>query len=146
MKSNVRQRLLASTLLFGAVATPQAAMAQTTDPQNAQTAPVTSAPDANAGTQDPGASGQSPGQPVTASQDIIITGSRIPRPDLTSSSPLAVVKDEEFSLTGSSNVEQVLNALPQVIPSFTAFSNNPGNGVALLNLRGLGVVRNLVLV
>jgi outer membrane receptor protein involved in Fe transport len=145
---NVRQRLLASTLLFGAAAAPGQVYAQTTptEPPANQTAPVTSQPDINAGTQDPGSSGQTVGAPVPAPQDIIITGSRIPRPDLTSSSPLAVVKNEEFQLTGSSNVESVLNAMPQVIPSFTAFSNNPGGGVALLNLRGLGVQRNLVLV
>jgi len=56
------------------------------------------------------------------------------------------VKNEEFKLSGSNNVESVINALPQVAPSFTAFSNNPGGGVALLNLRGLGTNRNLVLV
>ena len=144
---NVRQRLLASTLLVG-VAVPTQAYAQATpaEPPSNQTAPVTTQPDINAGTQDPGSSGQTTGAPVPAPQDIIITGSRIPRPDLTSSSPLAVVKSEEFQLSGATNVEQVLNALPQVIPSFTAFSNNPGGGVALLNLRGLGVQRNLVLV
>src|SRR3954467_12624594 len=106
---NVRQRLLASTLLFGAVATPSQVYAQTApvnEPPGNQTAPMTSQPDINAGTQDPGSSGQSVGAPVPAPQDIIITGSRIPRPDLTSSSPLAVVKAEEFQLSGASNVEQ----------------------------------------
>ncbi|MFL6761554.1 MAG: TonB-dependent receptor domain-containing protein [Sphingomicrobium sp.] len=150
MKSNVRQRLLASTLLFGTAAVPAPVWAQQagtpTEPPANQTAPVTSQPDINAGTQDPGSSGQSTGQPVPAAQDIIITGSRIPRPDLTSSSPLAVVKAEEFKLSGATNVEQVINTLPQVIPGATAFSNNPGGGVATLNLRGLGTNRNLVLV
>jgi iron complex outermembrane receptor protein len=77
---------------------------------------------------------------------IVITGSRIARRDLESSSPVAVVAAEEFQLSGTVNVEQVLNALPQVIPGTTAFSNNPGGGVATLNLRGLGTQRNLVLV
>ena len=65
---------------------------------------------------------------------------------MTSTSPLAVVQDEEFTLSGAVNVEQVLNTLPQVIPGTTSFSNNPGGGVATLNLRGLGTQRNLVLV
>jgi iron complex outermembrane recepter protein len=77
---------------------------------------------------------------------IVVTGSRIVRRDLTSSSPLAVVSSEEFKLSGQVNVEAVLNSLPQVIPGATAFSNNPGGGVATLNLRGLGSQRNLVLV
>ena len=77
---------------------------------------------------------------------IVVTGSRIARRDLDSAAPLAVVSAEEFKLTGAVNVEQVLNALPQVIPGTTSFSNNPGGGVATLNLRGLGTNRNLVLV
>src|SRR5690242_3271889 len=144
---NVRQRLLASTLLVGTFVPTQAyAQATPPEPPANQTAPVTSQPDLNAGTADPGSSGQTTGATVPAPQDIIITGSRIPRPDLTSSSPLAVVKNEEFKLSGQNNVEQVINSLPQVAPSLTAFSNNPGGGVALLNLRGLGTNRNLVLV
>jgi outer membrane receptor protein involved in Fe transport len=77
---------------------------------------------------------------------ITVTGSRIQRRDLTSPSPVAVVQDEEFRLSGATNVEQVVNTLPQVIPGSTAFSNNPGGGVATINLRGLGSQRNLVLV
>lgn len=77
---------------------------------------------------------------------IVVTGSRIQRRDLTSTSPLAVVQDEEFKLSGAVNVEQVINTLPQVVPGSTAFSNNPGGGVATLNLRGIGSARTLVLV
>lgn len=139
MKLSFRQRLLASTLLVGAVAAPNQAWAQSTD--QSPEPPATSEPDPNAGAQDPG----SPSASEPAGE-IIITGSRIPRPDLTSSSPLAVVQDEEFKLSGANNVEQVINTLPQVVPSLSAFSNNPGGGVALLNLRGLGSQRNLVLV
>lgn len=90
--------------------------------------------------------------PVEAAADeepgesIVVTGSRIQRNDLASTSPVAVVKAEEFTLTGTVNVEQVINTLPQVVPGTTSFSNNPGGGVATLNLRGLGSQRNLVLV
>jgi hypothetical protein len=75
---NVRQRLLASTLLVGAFAAPTQVYAQTTptEPPSNQTAPVTSQPDLNAGTTDPGSSGVSTGSPVPAPQDIIITGSQ----------------------------------------------------------------------
>lgn len=82
----------------------------------------------------------------TGGETIVVTGSRIQRRDLTSTSPLAVVQDEEFKLSGAVNVEQVINTLPQVVPGTTAFSNNPGGGVATLNLRGLGSARTLVLV
>lgn len=77
---------------------------------------------------------------------IVVTGSRIARTDVTSVAPVSVVGAEEFRLTGTVNAEQVLNTLPQVIPGTTAFSNNPGGGVATLNLRGLGSQRTMVLV
>ena len=77
---------------------------------------------------------------------IVVTGSRIQRTDLNSTSPIAVVSPEEFRLTGAVNVEQVLNTLPQVLPGVTGFSNNPGNGAVTLNLRNLGATRTLVLV
>ena len=77
---------------------------------------------------------------------IVVTGSRIVRRDLESAAPVAVIQDEEFKLSGTVNVEQVINTLPQVVPGATAFSNNPGGGVATLNLRGVGSTRTLVLV
>jgi outer membrane receptor protein involved in Fe transport len=79
-------------------------------------------------------------------QEITVTGSRFVRRDLESAAPVAVVQDEEFKLSGSVNVESVINTLPQVVPGATAFSNNPGGGVATLNLRGVGSTRTLVLV
>ncbi|MDP3550197.1 MAG: TonB-dependent receptor [Novosphingobium sp.] len=79
-------------------------------------------------------------------QAIVVTGSRIARSDVTSVAPVSIVGAEEFRLTGTVNAEQVLNALPQVIPGTTSFSNNPGGGVATLDLRGLGAQRTMVLV
>ena len=78
---------------------------------------------------------------------ITVTGSRIQRRvNVDTAAPIAVVQDEEFQLSGTVNVENVINTLPQVIPGTTSFSNNPGNGTATLNLRGLGTARSLVLV
>lgn len=79
-------------------------------------------------------------------QEIVVTGSRIARRNLETAAPVATVGAEEFSLSGTVNVEQVINTLPQVIPGTTAFSNNPGGGVSTLNLRGLGENRTMVLV
>jgi iron complex outermembrane recepter protein len=81
-----------------------------------------------------------------AEETIIVTGSRIARRDLETAAPLAVVSGQEFRNFAAVNVEQVINALPQVVPGTTAFSNNPGGGVATLNLRGLGAIRTSVLV
>ncbi len=79
-------------------------------------------------------------------EEVIITGSRIARRDFTSPSPVATVSAQEFKLTGSVNVEQMLNTLPQVVPGLTNTTNNPGNGTASVDLRGLGTNRTLVLV
>ncbi|MDQ8756475.1 TonB-dependent receptor [Sphingosinicella sp. LHD-64] len=124
MKITLRQRLLTSTLLLGMTGIATPAFAQN---DQADQAPVAS-------------------QEADTGEAIVITGSRIARRDLTSTSPVAVVSNEEFTLSGAVNVEQVINTLPQVIPGANSFSNNPGGGVATLNLRGLGTQRNLVLV
>ncbi|MEO0464182.1 MAG: TonB-dependent receptor [Pseudomonadota bacterium] len=77
---------------------------------------------------------------------IVVTGSRIQRRSTDSAAPIAVVDAEEFQLSGTVNVENVINQLSQVVPGTTAFSNNPGNGTASTDLRGLGAARTLVLV
>lgn len=77
---------------------------------------------------------------------IVVTGSRIQQRNVESAAPVAVVDSAEFELSGTVNVENVINQLPQVVPGTTSFSNNPGNGTATLNLRGLGAARTLVLV
>lgn len=79
-------------------------------------------------------------------EEVTVTGSRIVRRDLSAPSPISTVGAEEFQLTGAQNVEQVLATLPQTIPGFGSASNNPGNGTATVNLRGLGAQRTLVLV
>lgn len=76
--------------------------------------------------------------------DIVITGSRIPRPDVVSNSPVNVIGEEEIRLTGTVETEQLLNALPQAVAGAGAQSNG-GNLSATVNLRNLGTVRTLVL-
>lgn len=79
-------------------------------------------------------------------ETVTVTGSRIPRADLTSNSPVSVVGSEELRQSASLEVEQVLETLPQVVGTFGASSNNPGTGTATVDLRGLGPSRTLVLV
>lgn len=79
-------------------------------------------------------------------EEIVVTGSRIARPELTSSSPVTVVDSAAFEQAGAATVDSVLNELPQIIPALGAFSNNGGNGSATVDLRGIGAARTLVLV
>ena len=81
-----------------------------------------------------------------AMEQMVVTGSRIPRADIVANSPVSVVSGEEFELTGIVNTDQLLNTLPQVVPGLTNTSNNPGDGTATVDLRGLGTQRTLVLV
>ena len=82
----------------------------------------------------------------SALEEVIVTGSRIKRADLSSVTPVSVVTGEEFKISGNLNVEQKLAELPQTLPSFGPSSNNPGDGTARVDLRGIGTSRTLVLV
>ncbi|QIG54839.1 TonB-dependent receptor [Altererythrobacter sp. BO-6] len=86
------------------------------------------------------------GAEAETSSAIIVTGSRIVRPNLESPSPVAVVTGDETVEQADITLETYLNTLPQVNPAGTSTSNNPGNGgQSNINLRGLGANRNLVL-
>ncbi|WP_237067222.1 TonB-dependent receptor domain-containing protein [Microbulbifer guangxiensis] len=93
-----------------------------------------------------------PAMPAFAQQDaqlveeVVVTGSRIKRKDLESVTPLTSIGAEEFKISGNLNVEQKLAELPQTLPSFGPSSNNPGDGTARVDLRGLGSYRTVVLV
>ncbi len=78
-------------------------------------------------------------------EEITVTGSRIKRADFESISPVTTVDSERFSLAGPLGTEQLLNQLPQVLPGLTNTSNNPGDGTASVDLRGLGSKRTMVL-
>lgn len=123
MRLVVRKRLLASTLLLGVA---QPAWAQTD-------------PAATAAAQD---SAEENGE----GQEIVVTGSRLGGQQLEQASPIAVVSAREIALSGQVNVENIIKDLPQLVPSVTSASNNPGGGVATTDLRGLGATRTLVLV
>lgn len=77
---------------------------------------------------------------------VVVTGSRIARPDLASNSPISIITEDFFQQKGTVNVEEVLNQLPQVVPGLTAQVNNGGDGTATVDLRGLGPTRTLVLI
>jgi iron complex outermembrane recepter protein len=80
------------------------------------------------------------------SAPIVVTGSLIARPDLSSNSPITVVSGEVLQDQGAVNVEEALNQLPQVTPGLNANVNNGGNGTVSVDVRGLGSSRTLVLV
>jgi outer membrane receptor protein involved in Fe transport len=82
----------------------------------------------------------------TKVQEFVVTGSRIPSPNLTSVSPVTAVNAQEFKLEGTTRVEDLLNQLPQVVGGQSGFLSITSEGIATVNLRGLGSQRNLVLI
>lgn len=77
---------------------------------------------------------------------IAITGSRIKSPNLTSSSPITTVGSAEVKASGTTRVEDLLNALPQVFAEQGGNLSNGASGTATVNLRNLGSSRTLVLI
>ncbi len=78
--------------------------------------------------------------------DIVVTGSRIQRPDLQSNSPIATIGAGELQATNTVTAESYLSSSPQFVPATTSTTNNGNGGTATVDLRGLGPKRTLVLV
>lgn len=79
-------------------------------------------------------------------QTIVVTGSRIARLPAESSTPIERIGKTEIESTGTLVLEDLFVRQPQFAGGRTSRSNNPGNGKAEIDLRGLGSGRNLVLV
>ena len=91
--------------------------------------------------------GAPPGQP--ALEEIVVTGSRIARgSSFDANTPVTTFSAQDLKSSGTVNVESALSEMPQFVAATNGGSQSnvvPG-GQAYINLRGLGQVRNLVLV
>jgi len=83
---------------------------------------------------------------ATEIEEIVVTGSRLTKSNVTSSVPLVQIGAEEINSRGVARVEDVVNILPNVFVSQTAEVANGASGTSTLNLRGLGSQRTLVLI
>jgi len=126
MQNLFRQRLLTSTLLVAAAVIAAPAIAQTAE------AP-TSAPAAPA-----------------SQEDVIVTGSRIISPTITSVSPVQTLSADQIAQSGVANIQDLLLqnpvfGAPALSRTNSAFFTS-GTGVATVDLRNLGSDRTLVLI
>lgn len=78
-------------------------------------------------------------------EEVVVTGSRIRRPGLVSSSPIISVGSEQIEQAQEVTLERVIKDLPFSIPGDGQNVNNGTAGAATIDLRGLGPERNLVL-
>lgn len=124
IQHSASDRALRAFLLSGA-----AAMLLTGAPASAQTAPTSSS--------------QSIGI-----EEIVVTGSRIRRPNVESAVPVTSVGGEDLQATGTVSIGDVLNDLPALRSTYGSSNSTRFIGTAglnLLDLRGLGISRTLVL-
>lgn len=80
-------------------------------------------------------------------EEVIVTGSRIARDEFSSASPISTFDSTELTNAGVTSVDDFLKD----IPAFTGFqlgstTNNGNNGAKMVDLRGLGIKRTLVLI
>jgi outer membrane receptor protein involved in Fe transport len=129
---STRARLLASTMICGAALT-----ALTATPSFAQE-PAPPAPATPAPAPAPEAG--------TAVREVVVTGSRIRQPNLTTTSPVTTINSQDVRLQGGTRVEDVVNQLPQAFAAQGSTVSNASTGTATVNLRGLGAERTLVLI
>jgi outer membrane receptor protein involved in Fe transport len=86
---------------------------------------------------------------ATTGKPILVTGSRISRPTLESAVPLTSVTVDDLTGTGEVSLGDALNDLPSLRSTFSGGNSSRFIGTAglsLLDLRGLGTDRTLVLI
>lgn len=141
----MHQRLVLRTLLSAGTATlalvAAQAAAQVSVPTDENPPPVAAEAIAEA---------QNPAAPPPPSDEIVVTGSRISRPDYVSNSPIVSVGIAAIENTGRVTVESTLTQLPQFSGAFGqgnggSTSTGLNGGQAYASLRGLGSKRTLLL-
>ena len=136
MTRSVNRWLLAGTCAYGALAA-GTAFAQTATPTAANPTPAAEQAQAEGGAPPP-------------SSEIVVTGSRIQRPDYVATSPIISISQDTFQNTGRVTLERSLSQLPQFSGSFGAAnagstSTGLNGGQSYASLRGLGPKRTLIL-
>ncbi|WP_294326649.1 TonB-dependent receptor [uncultured Sphingomonas sp.] len=103
---------------------------------HAQVVPVEALPDTNTA---------STTTDEDADKAIVVTGTRIVRPNNKSAAPIATVTSQEIQAQGATTIEEVLNRLPQVAPNAEQ-NYAESSGRQRIKLRSLGFERTLTLV
>jgi outer membrane receptor protein involved in Fe transport len=86
-------------------------------------------------------------QNQNALEEVVVTGSRIPRADIASASPVSVVNRDAIQLTGLTDVGNLIQRMPSMSGSpIGTTTNNGGDGSVHIDLRGMGPQRTITLV
>ncbi|WP_419807907.1 TonB-dependent receptor plug domain-containing protein [Sphingomonas sp.] len=142
-----RAVLLAGVTLFF----PISAFAQTVPTTDAQSVP----PSTDPATAAPTDAAQAPVDQAAPGGDVIVTGSRIARPDFEAPNPIVSFNATNIQQSGNTNLTDFLQRVPALTGSRDRADTSGGNGtygsfgqtgLNELNLRNLGTNRTLVLV
>lgn len=101
-------------------------------------AAITASPDAKPADDD-----ETPDQVVR--DEIVVTGTRIVRPNMTSNAPITVIDEKFLRERGLARIEDALAQIPQVTPMLGLQGNGWTSGRAPVGLRRLGAGRTLTL-
>jgi outer membrane receptor protein involved in Fe transport len=82
----------------------------------------------------------------SASEEIVVTGSRVRRKDLTTPAPVTVINREQITSSGIASIGDFLQQMPEQGGALNTNVNNGGDGETAIGLRNLGAARTLVLV
>lgn len=93
-----------------------------------------------------GASFASAEEAVDSVERIQVTGSRIQRANVVTSSPVMTLSAADIKASGVTRIEDLLNDMPQVFAAQNSTVSNGSSGTATVDLRGLGSQRAFVLV
>ena len=124
---NFRRHLLASTLLFSGMAVSAPVAAQTAPPPPAGTTAVADA---------------------QGDEYIVVTGSRIRSANVAGQVPVTVLSTTDLTNTGNISLGDQLGNLPALRSTYSLANSTRfigATGLSLLDLRGLGIARTLVL-
>ena len=116
--------------LISAPAFAQSSPDEQREAENVQTAPAVSVADSQ---NDPG-------------DAIVVTGTLIRNPNIEASAPVTTIGEAEVELKQTNNAESLIRDIPGVVPSVGQQTNNGNGGASFVNLRGLDINRNLVLI
>ncbi|MGT2513121.1 TonB-dependent receptor plug domain-containing protein [Sphingomonas panni] len=138
--SRLRSGVARSAVVIAALMASASAVAQTAAPGNSDNVPIPADPAA-----------QTPAD-ASNGEEIVVTGTRIRRPDFESPSPVVSVSGAAIQQGGSTNLTDIIAQIPALQGSTTS-ADTAGSGVGiglsglnLLNLRNLGEDRTLVLI
>jgi len=102
-----------------------------------------------AAAQNQPAAGAAASSAAVPMEEIVVTGSRIARPELTQPNPVAQINSEQIQISGLQSTVDILTQTPQTANNSDSQNNNRyvnGAGLQQINLRGLGTYRTLTLV